>query len=204
MNTELDIKRIQSLTDAIFAVAMTILILEVRIPAGLSGADLLHYFSSHSLLDLFIYVIGFITLGVFWVGSHFHHHHLQKTDRVSSWINILFLMFICAIPFSISFIRSYRHEKISIIFFCCNLIIADCLNYAMLIYAWKKHYIQPDYTRDNLNLSIRRILIPIGIYGSAIAISFISTNLALLLFLAPPIMHMLPEKVDKKVTAGLK
>ena len=95
MNTEneLNIKRIQSLTDATFAVAMTILILEVKVPPGLSQDVLVNHFKDHTWRSLFIFMIGFVTLGVFWVGSHFHHHHLVRTDRISSWLNLLFLMF---------------------------------------------------------------------------------------------------------------
>jgi hypothetical protein len=67
---------------------------------------LVNHFKDHTWRSLFIFMIGFVTLGVFWVGSHFHHHHLVRTDRISSWLNLLFLMFICVIPFSIDFILS--------------------------------------------------------------------------------------------------
>lgn len=147
--TELSIKRIQSLTDATFAVAMTILILEVKVPPGLSEEVLTGHFLNHTLRSLFIYMIGFVTLGVFWVGSHFHHHHLVRTDRISSWLNILFLMFICMIPFSIDFLRNYHHQQFSIVFYSANLLIASMINFLMIWYAWKRGYVKPYYTKGN-------------------------------------------------------
>jgi uncharacterized membrane protein len=198
--TELDIKRIQALTDAAFAVAMTILILEIKIPAGLSSTELNKYFLEHTFSELFIYFIGFITLGVFWIGSHFHHHHLQKTDRVSSWLNILFLILICIIPFAIGFLNNYRHEKLSIIFYSIDLILASAVNFMMLWYAWKKKYIKPYYTHKDFKNAKNRILIPIYIYLATILVSYISTSIAIYLFLIPVMLHIIPEKGNKQVT----
>src|SRR5579872_6591616 len=86
--TPLDINRIQTLTDSIFAVAMTVLILEIRIPLQFDSAHLTKYFFRNTMSELFIYFISFITLGIFWIGSHFHHNLITQTDRVSSWLNI--------------------------------------------------------------------------------------------------------------------
>lgn len=198
--TELDIKRIQALTDAAFAVAMTILILQIRIPIGLSSIELKKYFLEHTFSELFIYFIGFITLGVFWIGSHFHHHHLQKTDRVSSWLNILFLILICIIPFAIGFLKDYRHEKLSIIFYSIDLILASAVNYMMLWYAWKKNYIKPYYTNRDFRNAKNRILIPIYIYLATILVSYISTNIAIYLFLIPVVLHIIPERGNKQIS----
>ena len=95
-STELDIKRIQSLTDSIFAVAMAILILGITIPATLSPDATKDYLLHHTLKELFIYFVGFATLGIFWIGSHFQHHLLVQTDALSSWFSIFFLMMICS------------------------------------------------------------------------------------------------------------
>jgi uncharacterized membrane protein len=90
VNTEykLDLKRIQNLTDATFAVAMTLLILNFETPPGLSSGEFMHFFYHDLAADIVIYVIGFITLGIFWIGSHYHHHIIHCTDRISSWLNI--------------------------------------------------------------------------------------------------------------------
>lgn len=195
--TELDIKRIQALTDAVFAVAMTLLILEIKIPANLSPIELNKYFFCHTIPELFIYFIGFVTLGIFWIGSHYHHHHLLKTDRVSSWLNILFLMLICMIPFSIGFLRNYRHEKLSIIIYSINLIFSSAANYLMLLHAWKNNFIKPSFTTQHFNHAKQRILIPIYIYLTIIIISFFATYLAVYLFLIPVLLHIIPETGNK-------
>lgn len=189
----LDVNRIQALTDATFAVAMTILILEIKIPAGLSVEAVKAHFLRTTLTELLIYVIGFVTLGIFWIGSHFHHHIIVTTDRISSWLNIHFLMLICTVPFSVDMLRNYSTDRLAIIIYSSNLILISCLNYAMLRYAWWRKYTKPHYTSAQYRHAKMRMLIPIGIYIAIIPVSFLSTIVAIMLFLAPMILHMIPE-----------
>lgn len=198
-DNSLNIQRIQSLTDAVFAVAMTLLILEVRLPAGFDTVSLKAYFLTTTAIELFVYAIGFITLGIFWIGSHFHHHHIKKTDRVSSWLNILFLMFICVIPFSIGFINKYKHTQEAIIFFCTNLILITLVNVVMLLYAWKKQYIKEHFTKAHFRNTIHRTMIPAYCYVLIILISFMSTSFVLYLFLVPALLHLIPEAGNKNI-----
>jgi uncharacterized membrane protein len=197
-DSDLDLKRIQALTDATFAVAMTILILEVRIPAGLDTLALHEYFFRHNMHQVSTYVIGFVTMGIFWIGSHFHHHHLLKTDRISSWMNILFLMLICLIPFTIGFVNNYRHEKLSLIVYSINLILASAANYGMLWYAWKKQFVKIHFTRKHFNHGRQRIMIPICIYAAIIPVAYLSTEVALYMFLVPIVLHIIPETGNKQ------
>lgn len=194
VDSELDLKRIQSLTDATFAVAMTILILEVRIPDGLDTRSLHEYFFQHNLREIVTYCIGFVTMGIFWIGSHFHHHHLQKTDRVSSWINIFFLMVICLIPFTIGLVNNYRQEILSLVVYSINLILASAANYSMVWYAWKKGFIKPYFTRRHFVHAQHRVLIPIYVYAAIIPVAFWNTEVALWMFLIPIVLHIIPDK----------
>lgn len=193
IDPDLDIKRIQSLTDGVFAIAMTIIILEIKIPEGLDPDTLYRHFMVETLQEIFIYFLGFVMLGILWIGSHFHHHHVMKTDRISSWLNILFLMFVSIIPFSVGFLYTYRHQKMSIIFLGINLIFASVSNYFMLSYAWKRSYIKPHFSTGHYIHAKRRILFPVLIYLLIILTSFFAPSVALYLFLIPVFVHIIPE-----------
>jgi uncharacterized membrane protein len=201
-NSPLDIKRIQSLTDSIFAVAMTILVLDIKLPLGLKKDELNNYFFKETLTELLIYIASFITLGIFWIGSHFHHHHINNTDRNSSWINIIFLMLICMVPFSTSVLKNYRQETISILFYALNLILINMLNLIMLWYAWKMKYLKPHFNKASFRNSIQRLLIPIFIYIGAILISFISVKYAIGIIFLPILLHVIPERVNTLMQNG--
>ena len=126
--TLLDIRRINALTDATFGVAMTILILSVEMPEGLSTEKMLIMFKDHLLPSLLIYGLSFIILGSFWNESHSHNHLVFKSDVLSSWLYILFLMIVCIIPFSSHFVLHYPNQKLSVLFYLFNLLIAKSIN----------------------------------------------------------------------------
>ncbi len=195
----LDTKRIQSLTDATFAVAMTILILDVKIPRSLSNTSLTNYFLHKSLPELLIYVLSFVTLGIFWIGSQFHHHLIIYTDRVSSWLNIFFLMVICMIPFSAGFLSEHKHEKLSIVVYSANLIAASILNLFMLAYAWNKKYIKPHFTKRHYKNAMNRVMIPVYMYGVTIIMSYLFPKVALYFLIPPIILHILPESANRSI-----
>jgi uncharacterized membrane protein len=194
IDDRLDLKRIQNLTDATFAVAMTLLILDIKTPLGMNSGQFSHFLLHHLALDIFIYVTGFITLGTFWIGSHYHHHAIHRTDRVSSWLNIFFLMTICLVPYCISLIRNYKEEKLNVIFYCIVLIVASIINLMMIIHAWRCKHTHEHYSRGHYRNAQLRIFLPILIYAINIIISFYSVRVAFAVFLLPLLLHILPEK----------
>lgn len=187
---DLDVKRIQGLSDAIFAVAMTILILDVNIPTDLQHRNLIGFLIHEIIPALSVYFVSFIILGAYWVDSHFHHHLLFKTDRTSSWFNILFLMFICTIPFSARFLSKYRREELSIIVYCLNLTCANIMHFLMLKHAWKSHYIKPHISSELYRTMKVRIILPAVMYMTIILLSFFTASWVRLFFSIPLIFHI--------------
>ena len=92
--------RIEALCDGVFAIAMTILVLEIAIP-GLEEPA--HGEVSEASLEMiwdllateFVpYAFGFLTLGVYWILHHYIFHFIRRSDGVLAWLNIVFLMLI--------------------------------------------------------------------------------------------------------------
>ena len=94
--------RIEALADGIFAVAMTLLVLDVKLPNGeLFASDQALLARLLTLEHTFvIYLISFIVLGMFWVGHHAHFHFIRYVDHTLLWINLMFLFVITSIPFA--------------------------------------------------------------------------------------------------------
>ena len=92
------INRIAALSDGIFAIAMTILVLNISIPdketvnqIGLFNALL------NQGVEFYTFLLSFVLLGIFWGIQHKQMNIIQKTDSTFIWLNILLLMFICLI-----------------------------------------------------------------------------------------------------------
>jgi uncharacterized membrane protein len=196
---ELDTKRIQALTDASFAVAMTILVLEIKIAPGLDHHGLIDYLLTEIKPALLIYSLSFIIIGAFWIDSHYHHNLITKTDRFSSWANIFFLMFICIVPFSSNFLTHYLHDRSSIIFYALNLICVNLCHWLMLTHSWKKDFIKPHIsTRTYQNIK-KRIMIPVLLYFAIIPLSYFLSKWVIFLFIAPLLFQIFFGRSEKEL-----
>jgi len=96
--------RIEALADGIFAVAMTILVLDIRAPSYSVRLD-------RKAFDAFVeglgdplmnYLISFLLLSLFWIWHHRQSTRIRRTDPVHLAINLLFLAAVCLVPFSTS------------------------------------------------------------------------------------------------------
>jgi uncharacterized membrane protein len=122
--------RVELLTDGIFAVVMTLLVLEISVPqissshgvidSAAAGTELLN-----GLFDLWpkllSFAISFIILAIFWVGHHRLFHYIKHVNRTLIWINFMFLMATCFLPFSSSLLGEYSQQQISIFVFGAKL-----------------------------------------------------------------------------------
>lgn len=197
-STLLDIRRINALTDATFGVAMTILILSVEMPEGLSRENMMIMFKDHVLPSLLIYGLSFIILGSFWNESHSHNHLVFKSDVLSSWLYILFLMFICIIPFSSHFVLHYPNQKLSVLFYLFNLLIAKAINILLVYYTWKKNYMKPGISKKHCRNVLMRNSIPAVFYVLFIPLANYFTNWILFLFPLPLILQIFVGVLDTK------
>jgi len=133
--------RIENLTDGIFAVAMTLLVLNLKLPQGgveEVEADLLGLITGHGHV-FSNYAMSFLLAAVFWIQHHQQSHVIKRTDRNHIWLNILILMFVSLIPFSTSLINDYHDDWMASIFFGMNMFILGSLFYINWDYATRNH-----------------------------------------------------------------
>jgi TMEM175 potassium channel family protein len=191
--------RVEALSDGIFAIAMTILVLEVHVPELASSADL-----GAALARLWpklaSYVLSFLLLGTLWVGHHFQFHYIRRTDRTLLWLNIGFLMCISFLPFCTSVVGSYPQEPLGIRIYGGTLMLAGILLYAHWAYATRRRRLCHASLEESVVRSIKnRIAVGLCVYAAAIGASFLSTTMSLLIFAAMPLAYLMPTHVDRHV-----
>jgi uncharacterized membrane protein len=189
--------RVEALTDGIFSVAMTPLILDIRVPVLAHPAEL-----PRELLALWpkcvAYVISFVMLGIYWVGQHNQFHLIQRTDRALLWINILFMMTICFVPFSTALLSTYPREQVAVTVYGMNLIVIGLILYGHWSYATHGHrLVNHDLGAHTVRFASRRILIGPAVFAIAIAVSFFGTTPSLFIFLCAPLIYLFPGKIDR-------
>ncbi len=205
--------RVEFLTDGIFAVVMTLLVLEISVPqissshdatdSAAAGTELLN-----GLFDLWpkilTFAISFIILAIFWVAHHRLFHYIKHVNRPLMWINFMFLMATCFLPFSASLLGEYRQQPISIFVFGANTILIALLLYIQWWYATSHHSRLVDENLDPIikTTSLRRLLFGIIVYLIAIGISFVYIELSIFVFALILISAFMPNKIIHRMTFG--
>src|SRR5271163_2785324 len=90
------VERLAALSDGIFAVAMTLLLLDLHVPARelIHGEPDLRHALAVLAPQLLVYLMSFLTLGIFWVGQQTLLNHLERAERHFTWIQLAFLFLV--------------------------------------------------------------------------------------------------------------
>jgi uncharacterized membrane protein len=103
--------RLEAFSDGVFAIAITLLILDLhvppisRTPQGELGGHLLDLWPSYAS-----YVVSFLVIGIIWVNHTAMFHHIERVDRPLLFLNLLLLLFVVAIPFPTAMMAEYVRE----------------------------------------------------------------------------------------------
>ncbi len=121
--------RIEALADGIFAVAMTLLVLDIKSPENLkfdTTGDLVDYLASleHSFA---MYAISFLVLAIFWIGHHVLFHFVRHVDRRLLWLNVMFLLLVTFVPFSTDLLGDHGHLMLPVVVYGLNLVALGLL-----------------------------------------------------------------------------
>jgi TMEM175 potassium channel family protein len=139
-------KRLETLVDGIFAIAMTLLVLGLAVPhinEPLSNTVVQNSF--YSLLpNIFSFVLSFILLALFW---NRHHRIFSKIKMINStliWINVIWLLFIVLVPFSSSALGQYGNYTLPNVIFNLNMLGIAIFLSLNRFYASRKNLMQEE------------------------------------------------------------
>lgn len=101
-----DSERLIAFSDAVIAVAITLLVLDLKLPEGVSDAQLPDALAG-SLHGFFVYALSFLVIGLLWMGHHEQFSYICRVDAPLIWLNLLYLMTIGLIPFFTSLLSDH-------------------------------------------------------------------------------------------------
>ena len=138
--------RLEAFSDGVFAIVITLLILDIRFPEVPYSQFATALVSV--LPRILAYVMSFIIIGLYWVVHHNSMHAMKKTDRGFLWLNILLLLCVSFIPFPTSLLGRYPYQAWPIIIYGITLITCNAVGYIMLLYVnFHPHLAIPDFSR---------------------------------------------------------
>jgi uncharacterized membrane protein len=189
-------ERIVAFSDGVFAIVITLLVLEVKVPE--IAADLVAEDLPHALNDLWPKVLSHVTsfavLGVYWVGHHTMFMYIKRHDRVLLWLNILFLLFVSSMPFPTGLLGQYSDQQIALVIYCGVLILVGLAAIVMWWYATGgRRLVDEDIDPTLIALIYRRGLLTPAINLAAIFASFVSLGIAKLLVVIAILIYIVPN-----------
>jgi len=171
------VERLAALSDGIFAVAMTLLVLDLHAPVAEaihSELDLLHSLAALSP-RLLMYVMSFLTLGIFWIGQQTQLNHLDRSDRNLSWIHLAFLLAVTLMPFSTTLLAEFTARRTALLLYWANILALGAVLYASWGYATRRGLVKADLSSEVTAAICRRILIGQSLYAFGALLCVFST-----------------------------
>jgi uncharacterized membrane protein len=196
---ELGKNRIEALSDGMFAIAMTLLVLELRVPAlPHNAANVVVVPALMKLLPkVGTYAVSFISLGVFWVGHHNMYHAIRRADRALLWLNILFFMFVSLLPFTTSVLNAFPQTQIAPLLFGANLTLIGWMLSLQWAYAnWQRDMFAGFVTREYRDVVRSRFLAYPIIATFTMLVCFWSIEISLGIYLLLLPLYMIPGKFE--------
>ena len=192
--------RIEAFSDGVFAIVMTLLIFDLKVPevtGSLAEIELLNHLVA-MWPQLVSFVLSFVIVGIFWVAHHSMFHHIQRSDRTFIWINNLFLMCVAFIPFPTALMGRYVKLPVAVVPYGLTLIATQASLILMWWYATsRRRLIAEELDPRFIRLVYFRIARGMAAYAVGILLSIASARLTLAIYALVPILYILPGRVER-------
>ncbi|MBS1708623.1 MAG: DUF1211 domain-containing protein [Armatimonadetes bacterium] len=192
--------RVENLADGVFSIVMTLLVLDLKVP------ELADRFTTEqslwpSLVALYpryaSYLIGFFTIGIYWVSHHYIFHFVRRMDRNALWLNIAFMCCLSFLPFSTAVMGRYPGNRSAVEVYGMTLLINSFALLAIYGYSMgRRRLVDPNITKGQVKEGALRILfMPVtALIGMFTAIW--NPTAGAVIYLTAAGTYMLPEGMD--------
>jgi uncharacterized membrane protein len=171
------LERLAALSDGIFAVAMTLLVLDLHIPTAAQVHSEGELLAALCILgpQWLTYGMSFLTLGIFWAGQQTQLNHIREGTRDLTWIHLGFLFAVTLLPLSTRLLAEFITYRSALLIYWLNILALGAMLYWSWAHATHADLIKDD-TPDEVRASIcRRILIAQSLYAGGAALCAINT-----------------------------
>ncbi len=173
-------ERLVFFSDAVFAIAMTLLVIDLKVPVP--GTQTPWQIILGQSDDLFAYALSFAIIGLNWMSHHRKFRVIKSHDGPLMMIDLVLLFFVAFLPFPTSLLSDYPGDPVAVVLYAANVAIVGLLQYAIWSYAWRKGFIEREID-EPLYRYVRRnqLLTPI-VFGLSIPIAILVSGTAAMFF----------------------
>ena len=183
--------RVKAFTDGVFAIIITILVLEIGVPPELAEQSLRDAIGETGP-ELLAWVISFLIVGMYWVWHRDLFNQVRFVNRDVVWLNLLFMMPVALIPFAASVLGEYHDESIALHLYGAVLIATALLRWLLYGYLMRRPSLlwePPGTKRRRVGALLAGA--PIVVYVVAMLVAVVAPLVSLLLYFAMPLLYLL-------------
>lgn len=192
-----NLDRLSALSDGIFSFALTLLVLDLRVPAS----AVIH--SQHDLWRelwtlaprLVPYVMTFMTLGIFWLGQQAQFDHMKQSDRGFTWIHVAFLFAVSLTPFSTALLAEFMTYRAALLVYWFDIVLLGATLYWSWRYAVKAGLVK-DETPSEVHFAVlRRIEAAQSLYAFGALLCIFSTYASIAFIVLVQLNYVIAPRV---------
>jgi len=195
--------RMEGFSDGIFAIAITLLVLDIALrPPGSPTQEFFHAWPSYVA-----YLVSFLTIGAAWLAHHGLTDELDRVDPVFLRLNILFLLAISFLPYPTRLMvegleKNADWQRLAAIVYGVTLLGIRLLFTALAAYALKGSLRKPTAADPDLDEARKKFLYAIAGYLVAIVMGFLAPEFAILVYLAVAVFLFVPFRTVVRAISG--
>jgi uncharacterized membrane protein len=186
--------RLETFSDGVFAIAATLLILDVRVSGAPLGQALLHAWPQYAA-----YALSFVTIGILWINHHTVFRQIDRVDRTFLMLNVVFLMVIAFVPFPTRLVAEHLgHEgaRAAALLYGLTFTSLAIMYSAIWFYAaLGRRLIAANADQRTISGISRSYLPGAPIYATATLAAFVSPYLSVALYAAIAVFYMLESSI---------
>ncbi|QNP45950.1 DUF1211 domain-containing protein [Sphingomonas sediminicola] len=182
-------RRVEAFSDAVFAIAVTIMVLEIRVPDTLAFASDMAALEDFATL-LAIYVLSFVVVGILWANHHYLVFTLPTSDRATIWLNNHVLFWVTMVPVVARFFGQHPTSPRATAAYA--YVIMMCTFALTLLRRHAARVTENEVHRALHHRVFRRAWVAMALYAAAIPIAFMNIRISWALLLILPALFFLP------------
>ncbi|HXB12568.1 MAG TPA: TMEM175 family protein [Bacteroidia bacterium] len=194
----LPINRLESFSDGVIAIVITLMIFQIKIPSVAENATSAEVWNSWLTIlpSIIAYILSFLMLGVLWVNHHQFFHQLKSIDRKLLWYNLHLLFWMCIIPIPTAFLGLHFQKPEATALYGFTMFMTALAFAMMREYVHKSEHLLIDNLSNELRKKLRRkLLMTVGLYFVSIFAGYISVYISAGIFILVIIMYFMPQNI---------
>ena len=180
IDRQIRLEHVTSFADAIFAFSITFMAITINIPnlaQNLTQAQVIDKLLE-SLPEFEIYVISFFMIGIYWIAYHQIFNHIVGSHQITTWLTLVFLLFITLIPLATNMQIGYGSYQIVFVLYALVLTVAGALSTIIWLHATKNKLINQNMTQIEIHCVLLESTLSPAVFLLSILVSLIDLQIA--------------------------